>query len=117
MTATLIALLGGTLAGATHATQAGSRAMINTKPEPFSNIAASLGEESLLLAGLCLGYSHPMVFVGLLIAFIVAMVWLLPKLWRSIKRVVGSIGKVARPSTHLNCALLTELRLQSSFPL
>ncbi len=98
VTATLIALLGGTLAGATHATKAGSRAMINTSPEPFSNIAASLGEESLLLAGLWLAYSHPIVFVGLLIVFIAAMVWLLPKLWRGIKRVLGSIGQFVRPS-------------------
>lgn len=98
VTATLIALLGGTLAGATHATKAGSRAMINTSPEPFSNIAASFGEESLLLAGLWLAYSQPILFVSLLIAFIITMAWLLPKLWRGIKRVLGSIGKVVRPS-------------------
>ena len=49
--ATIAALLGGSLAGATHATKAGSRAIINTSPEPISNIAASLSEESLLVTG------------------------------------------------------------------
>ena len=32
------ALAGGSLTAATHATKAGSRALINTSPEPFSNI-------------------------------------------------------------------------------
>ena len=34
---TLAALLGGTFAAGAHATKAGSRALINTSPEPFSN--------------------------------------------------------------------------------
>ena len=51
MIATISALLGGTLAGVTHATKVGSRALINTPPEPVSNVAASIGEESMLVTG------------------------------------------------------------------
>jgi hypothetical protein len=87
----------GSLAGATHATKAGSRALINTSPEPVSNVAASLGEESMLLTGGWLALMHPAVFIGLLCGFIVLMFWLLPKLWRGIKSVLGSIGKVNKP--------------------
>jgi hypothetical protein len=94
--ATVAALLGGSLAGATHATKAGSRAMINTSPEPVSNIAASLGEESMLVTGGWLVFAHPAVFIGLLCGFIVLMFWLLPKLWRGIKSVLGNVGKVTR---------------------
>lgn len=94
MIATVAALLGGSLAGATHATKAGSRALINTSPEPVSNIAASLGEESLLLTGGWLMFAHPAVFIGLLCGFVLLLFWLLPKLWRGIKSVLGSIGKV-----------------------
>jgi hypothetical protein len=94
MIATVTALLGGSLAGATHATKAGSRALINTSPEPISNIAASIGEESMLLTGGWLVFAHPAVFIGLLCAFIIMMFWLLPKLWRGIKSVLGSIGKI-----------------------
>jgi hypothetical protein len=97
MIATITALLGGSLAGATHATKAGSRALINTSPEPVSNVAASLGEESMLLTGGWLALMHPAVFIGLLCGFIVLMFWLLPKLWRGIKSVLGSIGKVNKP--------------------
>ena len=62
--ATITALLGGGLAGATHTTKAGSRVMINTSPEPISNIAASLSEESLLVTGSWLVFAHPAVFIG-----------------------------------------------------
>ena len=96
MIATITALLGGSLAGATHVTKAGSRALINTSPEPVSNIAASLGEEGLLLTGGWLALMHPAVFIGLLLGFIVFMFWLLPKLWRGIKLVLGHVGKVTR---------------------
>src|SRR5258705_6241202 len=34
-------LIGGVVAGSVHATKAGTRLLINTSPEPFSNIAAS----------------------------------------------------------------------------
>ena len=94
MIATITALLGGSLAGVTHATKAGSRALINTSPEPVSNITASLGEESILITGGWLVFAHPAVFIGLLCIFIVLLFWLLPKLWRGIKSVLGSIGKV-----------------------
>ena len=39
------AILGGTLAAGSHFTKSGARAVINTSPEPFSNWAASFGEE------------------------------------------------------------------------
>ena len=94
--ATVTALLGGSLAGATHATKAGSRALINTSPEPVSNISASLSEESLLLTGGWLVFAHPAVFIGLLCGFIIMMFWLLPKLWRGIKTVLGNVGKVSK---------------------
>ena len=94
--ATITALLGGSLAGATHATKAGSRALINTSPEPVSNISASFSEEGLLLTGGWLALMHPAVFTGLLLGFIVFMFWLLPKLWRGIKQVLGNVGKVSR---------------------
>lgn len=87
MIAALVALLGGSLAGATHFTKAGSRALINTSPEPASNIAASFGEDGLWLTGGWLALTHPTVFIGCLIGFIIVMIWFIPKLWRGIKLV------------------------------
>lgn len=86
--ATIAALLGGSLTGMTHATKAGSRALINTSPEPVTNIAASFGEEGLLLGGGWLALMHPAVFIGLLCGFVLLMCWLLPKVWRGVKMVL-----------------------------
>ncbi len=94
--ATIVALLGGSLAGATHMTKAGSRALINTTPEPVTNIATSFGEESILITGGWLAFAHPTVFLGLLAMFILLMIWLIPKLWRGIKSVLGNIGRLTR---------------------
>jgi hypothetical protein len=94
--ASITALLGGSLTGMTHATKAGSRAIINTSPEPVSNITTSFGEEGLVLGGGWLALMHPMVFIGVLIFFVLVMLWLLPKLWRGIQSILGNIGNVSR---------------------
>lgn len=96
--ATIVALLGGSLTGMTHATKAGSRALINTSPEPVSNITTSFGEEGLLLGGGWLALMHPAIFIGILFGFILLMFWLLPKVWRSLKSIFTHIGRVQRPS-------------------
>jgi hypothetical protein len=90
LTATLVALLGGTLAGATHFTKAGGRALINTSPEPVSNVAASFGEEGVLLFGGWLALAHPALFLVFIVLFIAVLIWLLPKLWRGVKKIFAS---------------------------
>jgi len=75
-------LLGGTITTGTHFTKLGSRALINTSPEPFSNWAASFAEEALVLGGIWLALQHPAVFLAALALFAVLAIWLLPKLWR-----------------------------------
>jgi hypothetical protein len=84
-------LLGGVIAAGTHLTKAGSRALINTSPEPFSNWTASFSEDTLALAGLWTALKYPLVFLVLLAVFILIALWLLPKLWRDLKRVFGAL--------------------------
>lgn len=79
------AILGGTLASAVHLTKAGGRALINTSPEPFSNWTASFGEEALLLGGLWAAVKYPLAFLAGLVIFLVAALWLLPKIWRGLR--------------------------------
>jgi hypothetical protein len=80
--ATIAGLLGGTLAAGSHIAKTGTRALINTSPEPFSNIATSFTEDGLVVGGLFLALVHPITFLCLLALFVVALVWLLPKLVR-----------------------------------
>ena len=84
-------LLGGTIAAGSHFTKAGTRVLVNTSPEPFSNIAVSLGEDFLVIMGLWTALNYPILFIVLLIAFIALIIWLAPKIWRGIKRVFARI--------------------------
>ncbi len=84
-------LVGGSLTAATHATKAGGRVIINTSPEPVSNWFTSLGEDFLVIAGIWTALTHPWVFVVFLILFIILMAWLLPKIWRGIKRIITTL--------------------------
>jgi len=88
------AILGGTIATATHATKAGSRVLINTSPEPFTNWGASIGEDITVFTGLWMALNHPVWFLIAFVLFILLMVWLLPKLWRGIKKVFGFLVKL-----------------------
>lgn len=98
MITTVVALLGGTLTGMTHATKTGTRAMVNTSPEPFTNVATSTTEDAMFLAGGWLAFAHPAVFLGLLLVFIMFMLWIIPKLWRGMIRVLSNIGKIIKPA-------------------
>jgi uncharacterized membrane protein len=82
---TVAAILGGTFAAGAHVTKAGSRALINTSPEPFSNWAASFSEELVVLSGLWATFYHPWVLFILLGVFFLIALWLLPKLWRGLR--------------------------------
>lgn len=87
-------LLGGTLAAGTHIAKTGTRALINTSPEPFTNVLTSLGEDITVIGGLALAIAHPITFLCLLALFVALLVWLLPKLVRlalvSFRRLAGA---------------------------
>lgn len=98
------AIVGGGLTAGTHATKAGSRVLINTSPEPVTNWTASISEDIIVIGGLWTALNHPLIFLGLLAVFILTMIWLLPKLWRGIKRVAAAIrdflsGRKREPET------------------
>lgn len=87
------AIVGGSMAAGSHATKAGSRVLINTSPEPFSNWAASIGEDVAVITGVWAAVQHPFVFLIFLLLFIVLMIWLLPKLWAGVRKIFGAIAR------------------------
>jgi hypothetical protein len=87
-------IAGGALATGSHITKAGTRILINTSPEPFTNWFASVGEDVAVIAGLWAALYNPVLFIVLQVLFILLMIWLLPKLWRGIKKVFGFIGRL-----------------------
>jgi Domain of unknown function (DUF4126) len=76
----ILGLLGGTLAAGSHIAKTGSRALINTTPEPFSNIAVSFATDTAVIGGLVLALTHPITFLCLLALFVALLCWLLPRL-------------------------------------
>ncbi|MFA5921060.1 MAG: DUF4126 domain-containing protein [Methylococcaceae bacterium] len=81
------AILGGSLAAGTHATKAGTRVLINTSPEPFSNWFASVGEDIAVIGGVWACINHPVLFLIALVFFIAMMICLLPRIWGGVKKV------------------------------
>src|SRR5881394_3506788 len=86
------AILGGSLAAGSHFAKAGSRAVINTSPEPFSNWAASFGEELAVGTVLWLAFTHPVAALVVLVLLTLLMIWLIPKVWRFLKAIVQRIA-------------------------
>lgn len=92
------AILGGTMAAGSHVTKAGTRVLINTSPEPFTNWAASVTEDVAVITGVWACINHPALFLVGLALFIVLMILLLPKIWIGIKKVFGFIINLFRPA-------------------
>lgn len=82
---TLAAIAGGTIAASAHATKAGTRALINTSPEPFTNWMASFFEDAISAVCLWAAFFHPWLSLALLAVFLLVSAWVLPRLWRGLR--------------------------------
>lgn len=85
------AILGGTLAAGSHLAKSGSRAVINTSPEPFSNWAVSFGEDLAVGTVLWLAFAHPVAALVMLGLFVLLLIWLIPRIWRFIRTFLGRV--------------------------
>lgn len=86
-------IMGGSMAATSHATKAGTRLLINTSPEPFTNWTASISEDIMVIAGLWAALHNPLLFLGFMVLFIILVIWLLPKIIRAIKLMAKKIGE------------------------
>ncbi len=83
---------GGGISALTHAVKSGTRVMINTSPEPFSNWGASIVEDLMVFVGLWAALQHPVLFLLAFVVFLLALCWLLPKLLGSVSIVFRKLG-------------------------
>ena len=95
--AVAVGLVGGGVSAATHSAKAGTRVMLNTSPEPFSNWAASFAEDIAVLGGLWIALNHPLLFVFGFVLFMLLLAWLLPKVWRAVRNGARRIHAKLRP--------------------
>jgi hypothetical protein len=83
----LTLLLGGGAALASHAAKAGTRAVVNASPEPFSNIAVSTGEDVATGGLLFLALSNPEAAIVVAVIMAAAAVFAL----LMVRRVLGKL--------------------------
>jgi hypothetical protein len=84
-------LLGGGLALSSHGTKAAARALINTSPEPVSNIVVSLSEDLLAVVTVVAAVFLPVVVFLIIAAGLIFSFWLLPRVIRFFRKVYQSI--------------------------
>ena len=77
---------GAGVALTSHVLKAGSRALLNTSPEPVSNWTASATEDAVVVGGLALAFAHPWIALVIVVGvsvFVALGVWWL---WRRVRR-------------------------------
>jgi len=88
----VIALLAGGATMVVHGVKSGSRLAINGSPEPVSNVAASLGEDALVLGGLALMTTNPILAGVVCLVFLGICLYFAPKLFRRIRAFFWLLG-------------------------
>jgi uncharacterized protein DUF4126 len=82
-----------------HGTKAATRAVINTSPEPVSNIVVSLAEDVLVVVSILLAVFLPVVIFFVIAAGIAVTLWVLPRVIRFFRQVVRKIRGLFHPAT------------------
>lgn len=80
-----------------HTLKSGTRALINTSPEPASNWTASVAEDTAVVGGLALAWAHPWVALAVLVGAGLTAALVVWWLWRTLYRGVRSLFAPAGP--------------------
>jgi len=77
---------GAGVALTSHAVKAGSRVLLNTSPEPVSNLTASATEDAVVVGALALAWSHPWLVLAVVVGLGLGVAALLWWIWRRLFR-------------------------------
>lgn len=83
---TIVGLLGGAVAASSHASKAGTRAVANTSPEPFSNWILSLSEDAFVVGLGLVALKYPLVALAVTVILLVAIMLFARVLFRAVRR-------------------------------
>ena len=81
-------LLGGAAAFTAHAGKAGARTLINTSPEPLSNVVVSTGEDVATAGLLALAIANPIAAALIAAILVILSIWLVLAARRVLKRLL-----------------------------
>lgn len=93
-------ILGGSGALLAHSGKAGARALVNTSPEPFSNVAVSTTEDVVTAGLLYLAYEYPLAAVAIALLLIAVTVGLLLLARKLLRQIFGGTAREQTPDQH-----------------
>jgi hypothetical protein len=101
MITTIAMLVGGGVALGSHGTKAATRLAANASPEPVSNIGLSLAEDVLTIGSAVLMVFHPVVILVVVIIFLLIAIWIVPKIFRAIRRLFVRLRNFVRDGSEV----------------
>jgi hypothetical protein len=88
-------LLGGGLALSSHGTKAATRALLNTSPEPVSNVVASIVEDILAVISITAAIFLPYVLFGIVAIGLLITYLVMPRILRFFQKVGRSVRRLS----------------------
>lgn len=92
-------LLGGGLALSSHGTKAATRALLNTSPEPVSNVVASVVEDILAVLSMTAAIFLPYVLFGIVAVGLLVTYLILPRILRFFRQVFREVRSIFSPAS------------------
>src|SRR5688572_5155696 len=86
---------GAGVALTSHLLKSGTRALLNTSPEPVSNWTASVAEDTAVVGGLALVFAYPWITLGVVVLISVLVATALWWIWRKLFRRKPKAGVAA----------------------
>jgi hypothetical protein len=87
--------LGGGLALSSHGTKAATRAVLNTSPEPVSNVVASVIEDIVAVLSVVAAMFLPYVLFGIVAVGLLITYLVLPRIVRFFQKVGRSLRRLS----------------------
>jgi hypothetical protein len=100
--AVIVGLLAGGTSLASHTAKAATRLSANASPEPFSNIALSVGEDVAVVGGLALIYHNPIVALSIFAIAMAAFLYFAPRILRAMKAKIWLAWKKLNVPAYFN---------------
>ena len=79
--------IGGGLALTSHSAKAATRLLVNTSPEPASNVVVSTAEDGLVAALMAVAFANPAVAAAITLVLVGVALALIVVAWRLVRRV------------------------------
>ena len=98
----IVGLLAGGTSLASHTAKSATRLTANASPEPFSNIALSVGEDVAVVGGLALIYHNPIVALSIFAVAMAAFLYFAPKIVRAMKAKIWLAWKKLNGPAYFN---------------